>query len=145
MKQLMLDNTAYLENPSNESANHELIHPAKVTEIIITTSKADAEAMLLPMLAHFNEGQRWVAWIDPPVQMLKDWQNRQGHASTENIMVLRSDSKKSAIALSEQALSAGTSDAVIVWSQGLSGGELKRLEQASSKGQSHCIVLRERA
>ena len=49
---------------------------ANVTEIIIAKDKADNVQMLLPMLTHLNQDKRWLAWIDPPMQLLKQWREK---------------------------------------------------------------------
>lgn len=116
---------------------------ANVTEIIIAKNKADSVQMLLPMLTKLNQEKRWLAWIDPPIELLKRWkQERQ--ADLEEIMLLRSNEHSSAQDLCEKAMAAGTCHAVILWTQGLSNEAFERLEHASIEGDSHGIVLRSR-
>ena len=116
---------------------------ANVTEIIIAKSKADSVQMLLPMLTRLNQEKRWLAWIDPPIELLKRWkQERQD--GLEEIMILRSSEKADATNLCEKALAAGTCHAVILWTEGLTNEAFKKLEDASIVGDSHGIVLRSR-
>ena len=117
---------------------------ANVTEIIIAKDKADNVQMLLPMLTHLNQDNRWLAWIDPPMQLLKQWREKTNGLMNDDIMVVRSDSKTPALALTEKALKAGTCHAVIVWTEKLSNEQFEALESASAKGDSHGIVLRYR-
>jgi cell division inhibitor SulA len=117
---------------------------ANVTEIILTKDKADCIQMLLPMLTHLNQEKRWLAWIDPPIQLLKQWRQTHETLATEDIMILRSNDSHSAYELTEKALNAGTCHAVIVWTNKLSNNEFEQLEDASSKGNSHGIILRYR-
>jgi cell division inhibitor SulA len=117
---------------------------ANVTEIIIAKEKADSIQMVLPMLSQLNQEQRWLAWIDPPIQLLKKWQEEHKSLAMEEIMILRSSDSISAIELSKRALEAGTCHAVIAWTNSLSNEEFASLEQASSRGNSHGIVLRSR-
>lgn len=117
---------------------------ANVTEIIIAKDKADSVQMVLPMLTHLSQEQRWLAWIDPPMQLLKQWRATPQNWNTNEIMILRSNDRKSALELSEQALNAGTCHAVIVWTEQLKQDAFARLEQASAQGNSHGIVLRYR-
>ena len=117
---------------------------ANVTEIILTRDKADCIQLLLPMLTHLNQDHRWLAWIDPPIQLLKQWGQEHDTSATEDIMILRSNSNHSAFELTEKALNAGTCHAVIVWTDKLSNEEFSKLESASSKGDSHGIILRYR-
>ncbi len=117
---------------------------ANVTEIIIAKDKADNVQMLLPMLTHLNQDKRWLAWIDPPMQLLKQWREKTNGLMNDDIMVVRSDSKTPALALTEKALKAGTCHAVIVWTEKLSNEQFEALESASAAGDSHGIVLRYR-
>jgi len=117
---------------------------ANVTEIILTRDKADCIQLLLPMLTHLNQDHRWLAWIDPPIQLLKQWGQEHDTSATEDIMILRSNDNYSAFELTEKALNAGTCHAVIVWTDKLSNEEFYKLESASSKGDSHGIILRYR-
>ena len=115
-----------------------------VTEIILTKEKADCIQLLLPMLTHLNQDQRWLAWVDPPIQLLKQWGQEHDTSATEDIMILRSNDNHSAFELTEKALKAGTCHAVIVWTDKLSNEEFYKLESASSQGDSHGIILRYR-
>ncbi|KZY36630.1 MULTISPECIES: cell division inhibitor SulA [unclassified Oleiphilus] len=126
---------------SNEQTEHVA---ANVTEIIIAKDKADSIQMVLPMLSQLNQEQRWLAWIDPPIQLLKKWQEQHQGLAMEEIMILRSSESISAIELSKRALEAGTCHAVIAWTNSLSNEEFDSLEEASAKGNSHGIVLRSR-
>jgi cell division inhibitor SulA len=114
---------------------------ANVTEIIIAKDKADSVQMVLPMLTRLNQEQRWLAWIDPPMELLKKWQTHTD-AKGDDIMLLRSSKQNDAIRLAERALRAGTCHAVIVWTNGLDSQSFERLESASAEGDSHGIVLR---
>lgn len=120
------------------------VHEANVTEIILTKEKADCIQLLLPMLTHLNQDQRWLAWVDPPIQLLKQWGQEHDTSATEDIMILRSNDNHSAFELTEKALKAGTCHAVIVWTDKLSNEEFYKLESASSQGDSHGIILRYR-
>lgn len=119
-------------------------HEANVTEIILTKDKADCIQLLLPMLTHLNQDKRWLAWVDPPIQLLKQWGQEHDTSATQDIMILRSNDNHSAFELTEKALNAGTCHAVIVWTDKLSNDEFYQLESASSKGDSHGIILRYR-
>lgn len=116
---------------------------ANVTEIIIAREKADSFQMILPMLNHLNQESRWLAWIDPPIELLKKWRN-QSELDTGDIMVIRSDEKRSALELTQKALRAGTCHAAIVWTDNLNSSDFSALEAASAEGNSHGIVLRYR-
>lgn len=118
--------------------------PANVTEIIIAKDKADRVQMLLPMLTHLNQDARWLAWVDPPIQLLKRWREQSDKLCNDDIMIIRSDANHSALELSQRALRAGTCHAVIVWTEHLSQEQFDALEQASAEGDSHGIVLRSR-
>lgn len=117
---------------------------ANVTEIIIAKNKADSIQMLLPMLNNLSQEKRWLAWIDPPIQLLKQWQETYSTLAMEEIMILRSSDTNSAFELSKKALEAGTCHAVIAWTNLLSNNEFEQLEEASAQGNSHGIFLRSR-
>jgi len=148
MKQLSIydDLDRYQSYPftSHAEAKPKPARQANVTEIIIAQDKADNVQMILPMLTRLNQEQRWLAWIDPPIAMLKEWNKSREEGVMDEIMVLRSNAKQSALELSEKALQAGTCHAVIVWTEGLSNEDFAKLEQASIEGDSHGIVLRYR-
>ena len=117
---------------------------ANVTEIIITKDQADKFQMLLPMLTQLNQEERWLAWVDPPIQLLKQWRSKTDHSLSDDIMIIRSDEKSPALELTKKALRAGTCHAVIVWTEHLSQDQFNALEEASAEGNSHGIVLRYR-
>ena len=50
--------------------------PANVTEIVLTKDKMDSIQLILPMLINLHQKERWLAWIDPPIQLLKEWQKQ---------------------------------------------------------------------
>lgn len=133
--------TANKAAPSVES--DESHSEPNVTEIIIAKNKADNMQLLLPMLTHLNNENRWLAWIDPPMELLKKWRSESNNDGRD-IMVLRSDEGMSATAIAEKALAAGTCHAVILWTNGLNSSSFDKLEKASATGDSHCIVLRNR-
>jgi len=135
---------SFTESATKPKANEAEAHEANVTEIILTKDKADCIQLLLPMLTHLNQDQRWLAWIDPPIQLLKQWGQEHDKSATEDIMILRSNDSHSAFELTEKALNAGTCHAVIVWTNNLNNDEFSKLEAASSKGDSHGIILRYR-
>ncbi len=118
------------------------VNKPNVTEIILAKDKADSIQLLLPMLTKLSQERRWLAWVDPPLQLLKHGLGSERGLNTDEIMVLRSNANFSAYELTERALSAGTCHAVIVWTEQLRSDEFARLEIASSLGNSHGIILR---
>jgi len=160
MKQLSIYETDYLENLNAHDINPfepmslqsynstalkvEPVNKANVTEIIIAKDKVDSIQLLLPMLTKLNQDKRWLAWIDPPIQLLKQWRKNHNELATEEIMILRSSEQNSAFDLSKKALEAGTCHAVIAWTKVLNQTEFSQLEDASSTGNSHGIILRSR-
>lgn len=120
------------------------VFPANVTEIVLTKDKIDSIQLILPMLINLHQEQRWLAWIDPPIQLLKEWQKTHNESALNDIMILRSNENLSVFELSKRALTAGTCHAVIAWTNNLSLDEFSKLETASSKGNSHGIILKSR-
>ena len=115
-----------------------------VTEIVLTRDKVDSIQLILPMLINLHQEERWLAWIDPPIQVLREWQKAHNEKALSQIMILRSSDSLSVFELSKRALEAGTCHAVIAWTNTLNQEEFSRLEQASSCGNSHGIILRSR-
>jgi cell division inhibitor SulA len=146
-------------------ANHALAHPdasgqavrstailsaakpapvaGNVTEIIMPEGQVENFQLLLPMLTQLNQEKRWLAWIDPPQSLVSKWQKMRGIVAGE-LLVLRSTQDYPARELAERALSAGTCHAVVMWTRKLGRQSLAALEQASAKGNSHGVVLRQR-
>ena len=116
-----------------------------VTEIVLTKDKIDSIQLILPMLINLHQEQRWLAWIDPPIQLLKEWQKAHNEKALNDIMILRSNENFSVFELSKRALEAGTCHAVIAWTNSLNQDEFSKLETASSLGNSHGIILRSRS
>jgi cell division inhibitor SulA len=114
-----------------------------VTEIIMPEGQVENFQLLLPMLTQLNQEKRWLAWIDPPQSLVSGWQKMRGIVAGE-LLVLRSTPEYPARELAERALSAGTCHAVVMWTRKLGRQSLAALEQASAKGNSHGVVLRQR-
>ena len=114
-----------------------------VTEIIMPEGQVENFQLLLPMLTQLNQEKRWLAWIDPPQSLVSKWQKMRGIVAGE-LLVLRSTTEHPAGDLAERALRAGTCHAVVMWTQKLGRSSLSALEQASAKGNSHGVVLRQR-
>jgi len=137
------DNT--LAGPSTEqkAAAPESPEQANVTEIILPAEQVENFQLLLPMLTQLNREERWLAWIDPPAGLVQKWQQHHGIIQHQ-LLILRSSAQHSAETLAEKALSAGTCHAVVLWTAGLSRHNTHRLEEASVRGHSHGVILRQR-
>lgn len=114
-----------------------------VTEIILPAGQVENIQLLLPMLTQLNQERRWLAWIDPPQGLVNKWQHLHGIVAGE-ILMLRSSPEYPALELAERALGAGTCHAVVMWTPGLSRRAFDALHQASAKGRSHGVILRQR-
>lgn len=136
-----------VSSPSLESRRSAAKRPVdgvgNVTEIILPERQIENFQLLLPMLTQLNQEQRWLAWIDPPQALVSKWQTMHGIVASE-LLVLRSSEEFSAQDLAERALSAGTCHAVVLWTQKLGRQAFDALQQASAKGNSHGVVLRQR-
>lgn len=118
-------------------------HQGKVTEIIMQDDELENIPMLLPLLAQLSKDDRWFVWIAPPVLLPKALLIEAG-IDLSKVILLNPDDKHSTYNLARQALSTGTSHAVISWPGYLSDDELKTLELAAKEGASHGIVIRRR-
>lgn len=118
-------------------------HRGNVTEVILPPGQVENFQLLLPMLTQLNQERRWLAWIDPPQELVSKWQTMHGIVASE-LLVLRSTRDYSAYELAERALGAGTCHAVVMWTSRLSTRAFGALEQASARGQSHGVILRTR-
>lgn len=126
-----------------KEAEDSQVAAANVTEIILPPSQIENFQLLLPMLTQLNQECRWLAWIDPPREMLNRWQQTHGIVTSE-ILVLRSSEQHSALDLAARALAAGTCHAVVLWTGRIRRSDFARLETASQQGRSHGVVLRTR-
>jgi len=114
-----------------------------VTEIILSQGQVENFQLLLPMLTQLNQERRWLAWIDPPHDLVSKWQKMHGIVAGE-LLVLRSTPDHSAQDLAERALGAGTCHAVVLWTGKLGRTAFEALQRASAAGNSHGVVLRQR-
>ncbi len=150
MKQLSMYEHDYLEphipqGSQNEAQNETNKEPAgNITEIIVARGNANPIEMVLPMLTHLSQEMRWLAWVNPPVELCRTCKQQNSRLKTDEIMLLKPSTKHSTLELARKALAAGTCHAVVVWADQLTGDELEILEQASALGDSHGIILRGR-
>lgn len=114
-----------------------------VTEVILPPGQVENFQLLLPMLTQLNQERRWLAWIDPPQELVSKWQTMHGIVASE-LLVLRSTRDYTGFELAERALGAGTCHAVVMWTSRLSNRDFGALEQASARGRSHGVILRTR-
>lgn len=114
-----------------------------VTEIVVKDDNFSNIPMLMPLLAQLSRDDRWFVWIAPPVLLPKHLLIEAG-IDLSKVILLNPDNKHSTYELAQQALSTGTSHAVISWPGYLSEEELSGLESAAKEGQSHGIVIRRR-
>lgn len=114
-----------------------------VTEIILPSGQVENFQLLLPMLTQLNQEKRWLAWIDPPQELVSKWQKMHGIVAGE-LLVLRSSVEHPARQLAERALSVGTCHAVVLWTEKLNKAGFESLQKASAAGNSHGVVLRQR-
>ncbi|MFT7365556.1 MAG: cell division inhibitor SulA [Marinobacter psychrophilus] len=114
-----------------------------VTEIILPQGQVENFQLLLPMLTQLNQEKRWLAWIDPPQELVSKWQKMHGIIAGE-LLVLRSSAEHPARQLAERALRVGTCHAVVLWTEKLNKACFEALQAASAAGNSHGVVLRQR-
>lgn len=114
-----------------------------MTEIVVQDENFSNIPMLMPLLAQLSQDDRWFVWIAPPVLLPKELLIEAG-IDLNKVILLNPDSKHSTFELAKQALSTGTSHAVISWPGYLHDEEYNDLENAAKKGQSHGIIIRRR-
>lgn len=114
-----------------------------VTEIVVQDDNFSNIPMLMPLLAQLSKDDRWFVWIAPPVLLPKHLLIEAG-IDLSKVILLNPDTKHSTFELAKQALSTGTSHAVISWPGYLSESEFSELECAAKSGESHGIVIRRR-
>jgi len=131
-------------SPQRTTSARESWPQANVTEIILPAEQVENFQLLLPMLTQLNREERWLAWIDPPSGLVQKWQQHHGIIQHQ-LLILRSSQQHGAEALAEKALAAGTCHAVVLWTSGLSRQDSSRLEEASLRGNSHGVILRQRS
>jgi cell division inhibitor SulA len=132
------------DSGTQESTAREGSVSGNVTEIILPAGQVENMQLLLPMLTQLNRERRWLAWIDPPAELVQKWQQIHGIVTGE-ILVLRSTHTHDGLTLAKRALGAGTCHAVVMWTpERLGGAAFKSLQSASAQGQSHGVILRQR-
>ena len=114
-----------------------------MTEIVVQDDNFSNIPMLMPLLAQLSQDDRWFVWIAPPVLLPKQLLLEAG-IDLNKVILLNPDNKHSTFTLAKQALSTGTSHAVISWPGYLSDQEFSDLEMAAKQGQSHGIIIRRR-
>jgi len=119
------------------------VSAGNVTEIILPQGQVENFQLLLPMLTQLNQEKRWLAWIDPPQELVSKWQKMHGIIAGE-LLVLRSSAEHPARQLAERALSVGTCHAVVLWTEKLNKAGFEALQAASAAGNSHGVILRQR-
>jgi len=119
------------------------VSAGNVTEIILPQGQVENFQLLLPMLTQLNQEKRWLAWIDPPQELVSKWQKMHGIIAGE-LLVLRSSAEHPARQLAERALSVGTCHAVVLWTGKLNKAGFEALQAASAAGNSHGVILRQR-
>jgi cell division inhibitor SulA len=119
------------------------VSEGNVTEIILPQGQVENFQLLLPMLTQLNQEKRWLAWIDPPQELVSKWQKMHGIVAGE-LLVLRSSADHPARKLAERALRVGTCHAVVLWTEKLNKACFEALQAASAAGNSHGVVLRQR-
>ncbi|WP_415895926.1 cell division inhibitor SulA [Neptuniibacter sp. PT34_22] len=135
----------------NTSANEKFFAKQKptnqlagtMTEIVVQDENFSNIPMLMPLLAQLSQDDRWFVWIAPPVLLPKNLLIEAG-IDLNKVILLNPDNKHSTFELAKQALSTGTSHAVISWPGYLNDEEFNDLESAAKKGQSHGIIIRRR-
>lgn len=149
MLALQTNHQTSLGHINNRSEQFLAVEPAgnklagTVTEIIVQNDDFNSMPMLMPLLAQLSNDDRWFVWIAPPVLLPKQLLLNAG-IDLQKVILLNPDSKHSTFELAKQALSTGTSHAVISWPGFLSDEQLNELESAATTGQSHGIVIRRR-
>ncbi|WP_299177074.1 SulA-like leucine-rich domain-containing protein [uncultured Neptuniibacter sp.] len=114
-----------------------------LTEIVVQDENFSNIPMLMPLLAQLSKDDRWFVWIAPPVLLPKQLLLEAG-IDLSKVILLNPNSKHSTFQLAQQALSTGTSHAVVSWPGYLSDSEYNDLECAAKTGQSHGIIIRRR-
>jgi cell division inhibitor SulA/protein ImuA len=92
-------------------------------------------SLLVPALAHLSQGDRWVAWIDPPYIPYAPALAGQG-VDLSRILVVRSRSTHDRLWALEQALGASTCAAVLGWPKYMNRKARRRLQLAAERGKS---------
>ena len=92
-----------------------------------------------PVVPYTEPG--WVAWVAPPFQPYPPALNAWG-INLSRLLVVRPKDDGDILWSAEQALSSGTCAAVLLWPQGLSDQDSRRLQLAAEKGDSWAVAFR---
>ena len=85
-----------------------------LTEVLHPASGIGELSLLLPALAGLSRGERWLAWIAPPFDIVVPALEARG-VDAARVMVVREPADGRALWAAEQALRSGACAAVLCW------------------------------
>lgn len=112
-----------------------------LTEILYPGEGVGEVQPLLPALARLSHGERWIAWVDPPLipyaPALAAYDIRLDH-----LLWIRTDKAQDSLWALEQSLRSGTCAAVLGWPARCDDRSLRRLQLAAEHGQALAVLYR---
>ncbi len=112
-----------------------------LTEILYPFEGVGELQPLLPALARLSRGERWIAWVDPP--LIPYGPSLAAHGiCLERLLWVRTGKAQENLWALEQTLRSGTCAAVLGWSPHLNDRSLRRLQLAAEHGQVLAVLYR---
>lgn len=112
-----------------------------LTEILYPWEGVGELQATLPALARLSQGERWVAWIDPPLIPYAPALAAHG-VNLERLLWVRAREPREGLWALEQSLRSGACAAVLGWPVRCDDRTLRRLQLAAEHGQALAFLYR---
>jgi len=98
-------------------------------------------SLILPLLAHLSQGERWLAWVGPPYLPFAPALVAAG-VNLERILLVQEKDATQCLWASEQLLRSPSCALVLAWPQQLQPTQLRRLQLAAEQGGGMGMLFR---
>ena len=114
-----------------------------VTELVNATAGCGELSLLLPALARLSRENHWISMIDPPWIPYPPALHGHGLA-LEKLLLIRTQNRGESLWACEQVVRGLPRGAVLAWPDGLSFGEVRRLQLAAERTRKTVFLFHER-
>lgn len=111
-----------------------------VTELVNDTAGCGELSLLLPALARLSHANHWISMIDPPWIPYPSALHGHGLA-LEKLLLIRTQNRGESLWACEQVVRGLAGGAVLSWPDGLSFGELRRLQLSAERTQKAVFLF----
>jgi cell division inhibitor SulA len=113
-----------------------------ITEILYDRPGTGELSILLPLLRHLSQGERWLVWVAPPFQLHTPALLQAG-VDSRHILQITPQSGKDRLWCTEEALKSAAVSLVLSWPGHLKAEHVRRLQIISNQYQAPCVLFRE--